>query len=340
MKKYKNGLVLGKFYPFHMGHQYLIDTALSECDRVHVMVCSLKREAIKGIDRFLMVQNNYNANINVRVINCNDENPQYPNECETTDIFYNDFWVPTVRKHVPDLDVIFTSEEYGDEFASYLGCEHVLVDIKRETYPISGTAVRTNVFESWDLLPASTRRYFQKRVCVVGPESTGKSTLVKKLADHYKSTYVEEYGRSYVESIPTSLLEEWDFYVIAKNHARLIENASTKNKNKNMFLFIDTDAIITKTFANMYLGGDPNNKDLDRYVSTQNFDLYLFLTPEVGWVNDGTRDFPRQQDRLKHAKLIQDELIKNKYNYKTIHGKSYDDRLQMCINEIDKFTWV
>jgi HTH-type transcriptional repressor of NAD biosynthesis genes len=322
-KKFKNGLVLGKFYIPHLGHCHLIDSAIEQCETVYVMVCSLKNELVSGNKRVAWVQEIYEKNENVIVIHCDDENPQYPNECESLDMFYNDYWVPTVYKNIDELDVVFTSEIYGDEFAHYLGIEHVLVDIERKTFPISGTKMRDNIFANWDYLPDVVKKDYQKTVLVIGTESCGKSTLVKKLAEIFKGDVVKEYGRIYVESIPTNMLEKWDFEVIATNHYRLVQKA--KSELKNMFLFVDTDAIITKTFSEMYLGEDNViNVSNILYNHRNDYDLVLLLTPEVAWINDGTRDF--QDERLKHFELIKKELATWSIPYVLIDGDSYDKR--------------
>lgn len=152
-KKFERGLVLGKFMPPHNGHLHLINSAVEQCEKVFVMICSLKNEPINGFLRYNWLRIIYDGQKNIEIIHVEDENPQKPEECDSVDTFYNDFWVPTVWDRVKKLDVIFTSEEYGDEFASYLGIKHVLVDIKRETYPVSGTKVRNNADKYFNFIP-------------------------------------------------------------------------------------------------------------------------------------------------------------------------------------------
>ncbi|MEO5811714.1 MAG: AAA family ATPase, partial [Rhodanobacter sp.] len=175
----------------------MINTAASQCEKLFVIIGSLKSEPINGILRYNWLKMIFEDNKNIEIIHCTDENPQKPEECESLDVFYNEFWVPSVYNRVVSLDVVFTSESYGDEFAKYLGIEHVLVDIERKTYPVSGTKVRNNTAEYWDMIPDVVKPYYSKRIVVMGPESTGKSTLIKELAHHYSVDYLEEYGRTY-----------------------------------------------------------------------------------------------------------------------------------------------
>jgi len=331
-KKFKNGLVLGKLYPFHSGHKYLIDSALEQCEVVHVMVCSLKCETIDGKLRYEWVRDTYKDNPNVDVIHCTDENPQHPPECASVDEFYNNYWVPSVYRCIKELDVVFTSEEYGDEFAKYLGVKHVLVDKERKTYPVSGTAVRTNPFDNWDLIDNNVKKYFMKKVVIMGPESVGKSTMIKKLAEHFNTNYIEEFGRTYTELTGTDNLQIFDFEAIAHWHNQHIEKAEPCK-----LLFIDTEAITTKIFGDMYLG-ECESKYINEIINKQKFDLCLVLNVDVPWVDDGTRDFP--EGREEHLATIIHELDVRGREYVLITGDNYEERFQKALKEVEKLGYL
>ena len=331
-KEFKNGLVLGKCFPFHLGHKYLIDSAIEQCETVHVMVCSLKRETIDGALRYGWVKETYKNNPNVRVIHCDDENPQHPPECTSVDEFYNKYWVPTVYKHVKELDAVFTSEDYGDEFASYLGVKHVLVDKARTKYPVSGTSVRENPYANWHLIPDNVKEYFMQKVVILGPESVGKSTMVKNLAEHFKCKFIEEYGRTYTELHGTDNLEIFDFESIAFFHNLLVQ----KNKTEKL-LIVDTEAITTKIFSEMYLGTS-ESKLIDNIISEQRFDLYLVLDVDVPWVDDGTRDFP--EGREEHLNTIKSNLESRGIEYVLINGTNYDERFNKAVKEVEKLGYL
>jgi len=329
-KRFKAGLVLGKFMPVHNGHLFLIDSAIEQCEIVYVMVCSLKNEPINGKLRWSWLKMLYSGYENVKVIHCEDENPQKPEECNTIDEFYNEFWLPSVYNRIDYLDSVFTSEEYGEEFAEYLRVEHVLVDLERIKHPVSGTLVRNNAFSMWEHIPDVVKSFFTKRIVVLGPESTGKSTLVKKLSEYYTSTYVAEYGRTYTETIKVGTqLGVEDFYNIAIKHNDML--LETQMNIESKYLFADTDAITTKLFGEMYIDGysDPR---IDEIIETQWFDLYLVMDIDVPWVDDGTRDFPK--GREKHLNMIKDELDKLGKKYVLISG-DYDERFEKAKKEIE-----
>jgi HTH-type transcriptional repressor of NAD biosynthesis genes len=333
-KKFNDGLVLGKFMPPQNGHLYLIDTAASQCNTLHVMVCSDETQPIPGELRYKWFREIYKNQPNIRIIWCQDPNPQYPNECESVDIFYNKYWVPSVYKHIKKLDVVFTSEEYGDEFGRYLGVPHVQVDQPRSHYAVSGTAVRTDPYTNWKYIPRPVRPYYTKKVVVMGPESVGKSTLMKKLAVHYDTYYVEEYGRTYTELSGTHSISNQDFINIAEGQVELIEK--TINKGEKV-IFVDTEAMTTKIFGEMYLGNEFDPTNINKIIKNQKFDLYLLLDIDVPWVDDGTREFPHA--RVEHFERIKKELTDNNISYVLISG-DYNERFEKAVKEVDKLGYL
>ena len=135
--KYKNSLVLGKMYPVTKGHLHLIDTALSQSEMVHVIITLNPSQSIPGEVRFEALKLCYDNVPNIKIYCVSDEGiPAYDYECETLDEFYS-YCVPLIYSQVDSLDVIFTSEDYGNDFARYLGVEHVLVDKERVFHIIS-----------------------------------------------------------------------------------------------------------------------------------------------------------------------------------------------------------
>jgi HTH-type transcriptional regulator, transcriptional repressor of NAD biosynthesis genes len=332
MKKYKHGMVLGKFYPLHKGHLYLINTASEQCDEVTLFVCSLKSETIPGELRYKWLRKIY-ENTNVRVIHIKEELPQKPEE-DINEIYFYEKWCNAVYSNVRkgDLDVIFTSEEYGDEFSSYLNVEHVLVDLPRLTHSVSGTSIRNNPIENWEHIPDVVRPYFKKKIVVVGPESTGKSTLTKKLSEHFKGDLVQEFGREYTDENPAKEMDVSQFEEIAHYHKKLIDK--TFDEGDSPFVFIDTEALTTYIFGQMYLGPKFYSEKIMNIVLEQKFDLILLCDIDVPWVDDGTRDFPHKRE--EHFHQLKSALKLFDMNYKLVCG-NYDDRFRLAkkyVNEI------
>ena len=327
-KQYKSAYVLGKFMPFHNGHAYLIDTAITKSEKVTVIVGSLPTEPIPGKLRYQWVKEHYRTNPHVTVVHCDEVLPQYPHEHPD---FWN-IWVDVVKRYCPaDIDVIFTSEEYGFEYAKQLGIQHHLVDIARSTYNISGTEVRTNPFAVWNFIPDHVKPYFVKKIAIMGSESCGKSTLVKRLAKTYFTNYVEEYGRTVYEE--NGGVTESDFLKIVRGQ-KLIESAMIKQSTK--LLFCDTEALTTRIFFDMYYpNGDPGIKHLlDEYVDMSHYDLYILLKPDCPDIQDGTRNF--LGERWNHYNNLKAEMLKREYNFIEVGG-DWDNRYNESVKEIYKY---
>lgn len=218
----QHGLVLGKFYPPHAGHHHLIDVAAAGCQQLTVLVAAATVESVPGWQRARWIQAEHP---DARVIWCVDDVP-----CDYDDLDVWDQHMEIFEKAIGrPVDAVFSSEAYGDELARRLGAQHVLVDPARDGYPVSGTAVRDDPAAHWDLLTAKTRAALTKRVVVLGAESTGTTTLSRQLADHYRTSWVGEYGRevSY-EKQAAGTLDTWtqgDFLRIYLGQSRREEDA-------------------------------------------------------------------------------------------------------------------
>src|SRR5262249_50790304 len=147
-----------------------------------------------------------------RVVPVTDENPSEPREHPD----FWEIWTASIRRACPEpIDVVFTSESYGDELARRLGARHVEVDRERVAHPVSGTALRRDPYAQWAFLPPPVRAHYVKRVVITGPESTGKTTLAQQLATHFGTRWVPEYGRVYLD-VKGAPCEESDIPAIAE----------------------------------------------------------------------------------------------------------------------------
>lgn len=313
-------MILGKFMPVHKGHQHLIDFAKERVEQLTVIVGSLAAEPIAGHLRFEWVKELYPE---VNVQHCTDENPQYPHEHPD---FWN-IWVASIRKMIPTgPDVVFSSEEYGDELAKRLGAGHILCDLSRRSVPVSATKIRENPYEYWRFIPEPVRPYFIKRVVIYGPESTGKTTLAEKLAAHYKTAWVPEYGRIYLEE-KGSWVELEDISKIAEGQ---IANEDALARVANRILICDTDLITTTIYSHYYLGECP--QDVERKADERVYDLYLLLDIDVPFVADWQR--PDEHSREYFFEKFRSELESRGREYRVISG-SYDARFNQAVDAID-----
>ena len=105
--------------------------------------------------------------------------------------------------------------------------------------------IRCNPLKYWDYLPRCVRPYYVRRICIFGPESTGKSTLTRRLSDHYRTVAVPEFARTYLES-RQGKVEFSDMELIARGQAA---NEDALALQANRLLFCDTDLITTTIWS-------------------------------------------------------------------------------------------
>lgn len=154
------------------------------------------------------------------------------------------------------------------------------------------------------------------RVCFHGAESTGKSTLARKLGHQLGWPVVPEYGRAYAETCGIDFGMA-DLLAIASEQNRLMQQAALRVPR---LLLLDTDPLMTAAWAEMLFGEVPG--ELLAYPKAE---LYLLFAPDRPWVADGTRFFGTSELRARFAEITEDMLIRTRVSYRTISG-DWDER--------------
>lgn len=129
-----------------------------------------------------------------------------------------------------------------------------------------------------------------KLVCFYGPESTGKSTMAKHLAEIYKTEYVPEVARELIASNDFSVDD-----IVRIGHAQT-QRVKEKLKTANKILFCDTDLITTQIYSRHYLNAVPPILfELEKEIS---YDHYFLFDIDVPWINDGLRDLGNRREEM------------------------------------------
>lgn len=168
-----------------------------------------------------------------------------------------------------------------------------------------------------------------KKIAIVGPESTGKSTMSQLLAKHYRVSWVPEYARYYCEHLttPYTLQDEVNMFYgqIALEDAILVTT-------ENDFIICDTTFVTVKIWSDEMLGETPQVV-LDT-LPKRPYDLYLLMDVDLPWQDDPLRDFPNQREYFMG--VWHQELKALNANYKVIGGLGAP-RVEHAVRAIDEF---
>lgn len=166
------------------------------------------------------------------------------------------------------------------------------------------------------------------RIAIVGPESTGKSTISQQLALHYDTVWVPEFARAYCEKLVADCTWEDEINMFRGQIALEEQMASQANR----ILICDTTFITVKIWSDHMFGRTPQEV-LDK-LPLHNYDLYLLMDIDLPWEEDPLRDFPHMREHF--LEVWHKELIALKATYRLISG-SEEERLQNAVQAIDSY---
>lgn len=176
-----------------------------------------------------------------------------------------------------------------------------------------------------------------KKIVIIGPESTGKSTLCELLSDHYKTYWVKEYAREYLLANGTNYTFE-NLLNVAKGQISKedfgIQNLINSSSNINSkLIFIDTDMNVMKVWCE-FVFGKCHHWILDTIVQRK-YDLYLLCNVDLPWVKDELREYPDLANRQKLYHHYKDIMINQQVPWIDVRG-NYEQRLQKAIDSVNK----
>lgn len=354
-RPFQHGLVIGKFYPPHLGHEYLIRSAARHSSAVTVAVLGSSVESLSIAQRVQWLQSSFADMPQVRIVGALDDVP--------VDYGDDNIWqahVDIMKDAVsqadrtftplPKVDAVFSSESYGDRLASYFSCHHVCLDQSRCLYPTSGTAVRADVPGQWHMLSSAVQAGLALRVVVLGAESTGTTTLSQDIATALrarggvwtKTQWVAEYGREYnanllalarastpQASVYDIAWESSDFTDVALEQCRLEELAAAHG---SPVLVCDTDAWVTRIWHERYM--DKPSTDVNDVAAKMPARALYILTSEYGvpFEDDGLRDGEHLRSWMNQR--FRDELATLSVPWIEVHG-TRELRCRTALNALD-----
>eukprot|EP01136_Pigoraptor_vietnamica_P004068 Opistho-1_new@34031 len=192
-----------------------------------------------------------------------------------------------------------------------------------------------------------------KKVVILGPESTGKSTLCELLAQHYRMQWCPEFAREYLLTNGKNYTFE-DLLTIAKGQLALedeytalvnsqwsmvnertwVNPHSLTSSDQTPLLFVDTDMYVMKVWCE-YVFEKCHQFILDQVVERK-YDLYLLCNTDLPWVKDELREYPDEKNRLELYQIYKDILVNQSVPWVEISG-SYEDRLTTSIAAVETY---
>lgn len=167
-----------------------------------------------------------------------------------------------------------------------------------------------------------------KKIAVVGPESTGKSTITSQLAAHYHTLWVPEYARYYCAALtaPCNLQDEVNMF-----HGQLALEESILTIAQKEVIFCDTTFLTVKIWSDEVFGETP--AVVLNALPNYHYDLYLLMDIDLPWQEDPLRDFPHKREYF--MQVWHKELQALNANYILIRGQ--ESRLDNAIAAVDHF---
>lgn len=184
-----------------------------------------------------------------------------------------------------------------------------------------------------------------KKIIVLGPESTGKSTLCAQLATHYSTLWCPEFAREYLLKNGKDYSFN-DLLIIAKGQLALQqeyeEKVTEKWKNETLnsdtklpILFLDTDMYVMKVWCE-YVFNKCYSFILEK-AAHQTCDLYLLCNPDLPWVKDELREYPDLKSRRELYHVYRDILVHQQIPWTTIEGADNENRFEQAVAAVQKY---
>ena len=297
-----NGVILGRFMPPHEGHVALVRTASYLVDRLTIVLACAENDPIPaGLRREWMESLFPNARV---VLHCT------PEKLATE----SPEWAQIIRQlHPEPIDRIIGSEDYLVPLAKALNAQHFVLDPMWMAFPANSRDIRKDPYAHWFSLPSYVRPWFQKRLTLVGPESTGKSYLADLLAQKFGGPYVPEYGRPYEKYRTPGDYRPEELHYIVDGH---VAHRKTLSMKAGPVLFEDTDPLLTAVWAEMLLGR--SLPELEARIDLP--EHYLLLDANTPWAEDPLRYYAKQEMREQFFAKIKTKLDAFGASYTLIQG--------------------
>ena len=342
-KQIKEGLYVGKFIAYHKGHQNCINQFSQLCDKLKVVICTRKNDKVPAVFRKKWFENDIKLNLYKDIKNPEkiefyqleeDNIPLYPNGLVQ--------WCNEISKIVGNVDIMFGNEQYVRECSEVFNSEFYVPDEDRNALNVSSTKIYEAKLKYYDYLTTASKSYFNKVVLILGHEQIGKTKLIKQLAQHYGTTYIEEYGRDFFENeiLKEGLhgLSNWGITEFENLCIFYEEKLQSILNQPNKIIFIDACSLIIEVYSNLYIR--QSSSLLQKLIQNEKIDK-IFLLKNNNIPIDYEKNEYLKKLQIQNKKLVEKEFLyeylKHSLNY---FGKEYveisnENRLESIKKEIN-----
>ena len=340
---YESGLMIGYFEPLHLGQMRSILAAAGQAKSLHIVITTHPSPhpdfniTLQDKARWLQMAC---ADLPFIHIHTTDEIELPLHESfdkVTVDVSNSNAKLQRLVEalELPTDTVLFVAENHP--LANSDNQQQLLLQVL--TTPLQSEfdsyAIALNPVAHWKAIHPYVRPDYTKTVTIVGGESSGKTTLVHKLANYYGASFALEMGRLYVG---TDLggseigLQYSDYGPIALNHAQAIRDA--KSAATAPVTIIDTDFVTTQAFCEEYEG--QTHPFVAACIDEFRSDYTIMLDNNVPWVDDGMRSLGTPEARGRFEQLLLDIFARHHIEPHMIDKPDYDARYQQALLFIDQ----
>lgn len=273
-----------------LGHKYLIDFARKLTQKhgiTHVIVGTMDSEPVSARTRYKSIKKAYAHDKFVKVHHLHRDLPQDPSEHTN----FWELWGTVVREFVDvkPKDIFVASELYGLDMAKVLGCKFMPCNRYRETVPIKGSTVRSDLESYFSFILPEFQHHIRKTVTLFGAESCGKTTMTWWLSKELNGHFLPEWAREYLETIGHETTLERMRDIVEGQYA--IQKTAQYDLKDKPFIFQDTDLLCTLGYYRL-IDVKPTEADLERVnklVQRSKSDLYIVMNDRIPFEEDPLR---------------------------------------------------
>lgn len=311
-----HAVIITSFLPVHEGHLFLVEFARKFAGQVTLMMASAESSSIFRAQRRSWVAQLW-PQLNALEVDASISGEEVQK------------WTDAIAELGLEVDCLFAPERFGLRLAEELGVDLMVIEPTVASVELESQAILKSPADHWERLPGPVTASLIRRVCVFGPESTGKTTLCEKLARHFQTVTVPEYSRLYLEKkSENSDYEKCDVLIVARGQQAL-EHVYSRRARR--VLFADTDMLTTKIWSDWLF--DETDPWIEEALKDQQYDLYLLCAADVPWVEDEVRYLP--DDRQNFERACEQELKRHRRRYLKLEG-DWEIRFEKAVRAVEK----